>query len=193
MVAPEWVVQHPHSARERDATNRAHGIFGLPPGPTKGQAQQVPGFDRYVRVAARAPPLARPGRMPSRERLGRHPDCEAAALLECPVVLWPVADLVARPGDLVAARLIGLVGHRASGKRGSGPIRSTLPQPKPKARNFAPTPPSTAIGRASPGAICPSGSAVGSRCKPASVAGPRPAYGSGCSSTWRSMPTTSTP
>src|SRR4051812_21483991 len=78
--------------------------------------------------------------MPSRERLGRHPDCEAAALLECPVVLWPVADLVARPGDLVAARLIGLVGHRASGKRGSGPIRSTLAQPKPKARNFAPTP-----------------------------------------------------
>src|SRR3954447_22640618 len=27
MVAPEWVVQHPHSAREQDATNRAHGIF----------------------------------------------------------------------------------------------------------------------------------------------------------------------
>src|SRR4051794_2565203 len=78
--------------------------------------------------------------MPSRKRLGRDPDCEAAALLECPAVLWPVADLVARPGDLVAARLIGLVGHRASGKRGSGPIRSTLAQPKPKARNFAPTP-----------------------------------------------------
>src|SRR5215216_3272611 len=78
--------------------------------------------------------------MPSRQRLRRDPDREAAALLECPVVLWPVADLVARPGDLVAARLIGLVGHRASGKRGSGPIRSTLAQPKPKARNFAPTP-----------------------------------------------------
>src|SRR3954469_14015995 len=29
MVAPAWVVQHPHSAREQDATNRAHGIFGL--------------------------------------------------------------------------------------------------------------------------------------------------------------------
>src|SRR4051794_40554204 len=27
MVAPEWVVQPPHSARERGATNRAHGIF----------------------------------------------------------------------------------------------------------------------------------------------------------------------
>src|SRR4051812_5671327 len=84
--------------------------------------------------------------MPSRERLGRDPDCEAAPLLECPVVLWPVADLVARPGDLVAARLIGLVGHRASRKRGSGPIRSTLAQPKPKARNFAPTPSDTAKG-----------------------------------------------
>src|SRR3954469_4446100 len=78
--------------------------------------------------------------MPSRERLGRDPDCEAAALLQRPVVRRPVADLVARPRDLVAARLIGLVGHRASGNRGSGPIRSTLAQPKPKARNFAPTP-----------------------------------------------------
>src|SRR3954462_12201146 len=27
MVAPAWVVQHPHSARERGASNRAHGIF----------------------------------------------------------------------------------------------------------------------------------------------------------------------
>src|SRR3954447_22548635 len=27
MVAPAWVVQHPYSARERGATNRAHGIF----------------------------------------------------------------------------------------------------------------------------------------------------------------------
>src|SRR5689334_10029961 len=27
MVAPEWVVQHPHSAREQGAANRAHGIF----------------------------------------------------------------------------------------------------------------------------------------------------------------------
>src|SRR5215204_454825 len=27
MVAPEWVVQHLHSARERGATNRTHGIF----------------------------------------------------------------------------------------------------------------------------------------------------------------------
>src|SRR4051794_9157312 len=35
------------------------------------------------------------------------------------------------------------VGHRSSGKRGSGPIRSTLAQPKPKARNFAPTPDAT--------------------------------------------------
>src|SRR4051794_4013910 len=70
--------------------------------------------------------------MPSRERLGRDPDCEAAALLQRPVVLWPVADLVARPGDLVAARLIGLVGHRASGERGSGPIRPTVALPKPR-------------------------------------------------------------
>src|SRR4051812_45723051 len=26
MVAPAWVVQHPHSAREPGATNRTHGI-----------------------------------------------------------------------------------------------------------------------------------------------------------------------
>src|SRR5215207_907862 len=125
---------------------RAQQALSLPPRPTKGQAQQVPGLDRHVRVVAGSPPLARAGRVPGRKRLGRDPDREAAALLECPVVLWPVADLVARPGALVAARLIGLVGHRASGKRGSGPIRSTLAQPKPKARNFAPTPASAATG-----------------------------------------------
>src|SRR4051794_19890686 len=70
--------------------------------------------------------------MPSRERLGRDPDCEAAPLLQRPVVRRPVADLVARPGDLVAARLIGLVGHRSSGERGSGPIRPTVALPKPR-------------------------------------------------------------
>src|SRR4051812_46391134 len=78
--------------------------------------------------------------MPSRERLRRDPDREAAALLERPVVLRPVADLVARPGDLVAARFIGLVGHRSSGERGSGPIRPTVALPKPQGSNFAPTP-----------------------------------------------------
>src|SRR4051794_25714608 len=71
--------------------------------------------------------------MPSRKRLGRDPDCEAARLLQRPVVRRPVADLVARPGDLVAARFIGLVGHRSSGERGSGPIRPTAALPKPKA------------------------------------------------------------
>src|SRR5829696_5248563 len=37
MVAPAWEVQHPHSAREQDATNRAHGIFGEA-GPVPDQA-----------------------------------------------------------------------------------------------------------------------------------------------------------
>src|SRR5215211_6564187 len=70
--------------------------------------------------------------MPSRKRLGRDPDCEAAPLLQRPVVPRPVADLVARPGDLVAARFVGLVGHRSSGERGSGPIRPTVALPKPR-------------------------------------------------------------
>src|SRR4051812_21413534 len=39
MVAPEWVVQHPHSARERDATNRAHGIFVVEVEPIEGDAR----------------------------------------------------------------------------------------------------------------------------------------------------------
>src|SRR5215210_5497441 len=30
-VAPEWVVQHSHCTRERDATNRAHGISDQSP------------------------------------------------------------------------------------------------------------------------------------------------------------------
>src|SRR4051812_42497906 len=119
---------HPEQGRER-----AQQAFGLPPRTTKSQAQQVPGFDRHVRVAARTPPLTRAGRMPSRKRLGRDPDCEAVPLLECPVVLRPVADLVARPRDLVTARLMDLVGHRSSGERGDGPIHSTVVLPKPEA------------------------------------------------------------
>src|SRR3954452_16235107 len=77
-------------------------------------------------------PLASPGRMPGSQRLGRDPECEAAPLLQRPVILRPVADLVARPGDLVAARLMDLVGHRSSGERGSGPIRPTVALPKPR-------------------------------------------------------------
>jgi hypothetical protein len=54
------------------------------------------------------------GWMPRCERRLCHPHRQAAALLERPVVLWPVGYLVARLGDLVTARLIGLVGHRSS-------------------------------------------------------------------------------
>src|SRR4051795_2979378 len=93
----------------------------------------MPGLDRHVRIAARAPPLARPGRVPGRERLRGDPDCEAAPLLQRPVVLRPVADLVARPRDLVTARLMDLVGQRSSRERGDGPIRPTVALPKPKA------------------------------------------------------------
>src|SRR3954469_1269895 len=39
MVAPEWVVQPPHSARERGATNRAHGIFIVQVEPIEGDAR----------------------------------------------------------------------------------------------------------------------------------------------------------
>src|SRR3712207_7762093 len=52
-------------------------------------------------------------RVPGGQGLRRHPDRQAAAVLERPVVLRPVGHPIARPGDLVAARLIGLVGHRS--------------------------------------------------------------------------------
>jgi len=71
--------------------------------------------------------------MPGRERLRRHPDRQAPALLQRPVILRPVRDLVARPWDLVAARLIGLVGHSSSEEPGSSPIRSAAQSPKPEA------------------------------------------------------------
>src|SRR5215204_1273835 len=112
---------------------RAQQALSLPPRPTKGHAQQVPGLDRHVRVVAGSPPLARAGRVPGRERLGRDPDREAAPLLQRPVVRRPVADLVARPGEFVAARLIGFVGHWSPARRGDGPIRPTVVLPKPKA------------------------------------------------------------
>src|SRR3954462_10589305 len=48
MVAPEWVVQHPHSAREQGATNRAHGI-----------STQRRAYDIVADTAAISCPLAR--------------------------------------------------------------------------------------------------------------------------------------
>lgn len=86
---------------------RAQQALGLPPGLTKGQAQQAAGLDRQVRIVARATVLARVGRMPGRLRLGRYPDRQAPTLLQRPVILRPVGDLVARPWNLVTARLIG--------------------------------------------------------------------------------------
>ena len=130
-MSADSVVGHTDAQAEQ-RRERAQQAFGLPPGPTKGQAQQVPSLDRHVRVVAGSAPLACAGRMPGRERLRRDPDREAAALLECPVVLRPIRYPLARPGDLVTARFIGLVGHRLSGKRGSGPIRPTATLPKPR-------------------------------------------------------------
>src|SRR5215210_477852 len=43
MVAPAWVVQHPHSAREQDATNRAHGIFVVQGKPVNDSFAESPG------------------------------------------------------------------------------------------------------------------------------------------------------
>src|SRR3954471_25080042 len=40
MVAPAWVVQDPHSAREKGATNRAHGIFVVQIKAVEGDARR---------------------------------------------------------------------------------------------------------------------------------------------------------
>jgi len=47
MVAPEWVVQHSHSARERGATNRTHGIFKGRPFEATLIVQAVSWYLRY--------------------------------------------------------------------------------------------------------------------------------------------------
>ncbi len=116
--------------------DRAQQAFGLPPWTAKRQAQQVPGLDRHLRVGAGAAALSSVRRLPGRARLGRDPNRQAPTLLQRPVILRPVGDLVARPRDLVAARLIGLVGHRSSRKQRSGPIRSQVPPPKPTASDL---------------------------------------------------------
>ena len=127
----------PEQGRER-----AQQALGLPPRTTKGQAQQVPGLDRHIRLVARSPSLARAGRVPGRECLRGDPDRKAAPLLERPVVRRPIRHSVARPRDLVSARLISLVGHRPSREREDGPIRPT----QAEGRNFAPTPRRGIIG-----------------------------------------------
>src|SRR6478752_6014489 len=118
---------------------RTQQALALPPWPTKGQAQQVPGLDRHVRVIPRPTAPTRAGRAPSRDRLGRDPDRQVPPPLQRPVVFRPVLDPVARPWDLVAARLIEPVGHRASSRRGSGPYRSAAAPLKPGSGIFAPT------------------------------------------------------
>src|SRR4051812_16367853 len=49
--------------------------------------------------------------MPSGDRFGRDPYRQAATLLQRLIVLAPVLHLVFRLGNLVASRLVGLVGH----------------------------------------------------------------------------------
>src|SRR3954471_23397837 len=43
MVAPAWVVRHPHSAREKGATNRTHGIFVVEIQPVERDARRQAG------------------------------------------------------------------------------------------------------------------------------------------------------
>src|SRR3954466_1705141 len=115
---------------------RAQQALGLPPRPTKGQAQQVPGLDRYVRVIPRPTAPTRAGRAPGRDRLRRDPDRQVPPPLQRPVIFRPVLDPVARPWDLVAARLIEPVGHRASSRRGSGPISLRRRPAQTRERHF---------------------------------------------------------
>src|SRR3954453_5083936 len=116
---------------------RAQQALGLPPRPAEGQAQQVPGLDRHVRVIPRPTAPTRAGRAPGRDRLGRDPDRQPPPPLQRSVVFRPVLDPVARPWDLVAARLIEPVGHRASSRRGSGPISLRPLPPQARERNFS--------------------------------------------------------
>src|SRR4051794_19768377 len=57
MVAPEWVVQHPHSAREPGATNRTHGI---PPSAAQTRPWPRPGRGRVLWPEARSSESAVP-------------------------------------------------------------------------------------------------------------------------------------
>src|SRR4051812_30076650 len=63
-VARRWYGSGTPTLTPRQDRERAQQAFGLPPGPTKGHAQQVPGLDRHVRIVAGPPSLARAGRVP---------------------------------------------------------------------------------------------------------------------------------
>src|SRR4051795_6802997 len=88
-------------------------------------------------------PLVAVTRKKDRLRLPNQPAAEAPSYffespppLQCPIVFRPVLDPVARPWDLVAARLIELVGHRASSRRGSGPISLRRRPAQARERHF---------------------------------------------------------
>ena len=98
--------------------------------------QQVAGLDRHVRVLPWSSALTCARRLPGRERFRRHPDSQVAALLQRPVILRPVLDAVACPGNPVTACFIELVGHQASGAGSAAPYTPPLPYPSPRTTDF---------------------------------------------------------
>src|SRR3954453_22864021 len=80
--------------------------------------------------------ISKPSRVASERSLGRDPDHQVPPLLQRPVIFRPVLDPVARPWDLVAARLIEPVGHRASSRQGNGPISLRRRPAQARERHF---------------------------------------------------------
>ena len=122
-AAPEKVVWSgtPISKPSRVASERSRPSV-CHHGQPKPRRSRCPVSIATSEVIPRPTAPTRAGRAPSRDRLGRDPDRQIPPPLQRPVVFRPVLDPVARPWDLVAARLIEPVGHQASSRRGSGPI-----------------------------------------------------------------------
>ena len=111
--------------------DRPQHAFGLAPRPTERQPQHQPGFDRDVRISPRpAPPPGR-RRCPGRDRLGRHPDRQAAAPPQRRVILGPVLNFVPGFRDLVTTRFIRLVRHQGPRVQRAASIPTRLPPRQP--------------------------------------------------------------
>jgi hypothetical protein len=109
--------------------DRPQQALDLTPRPTESQPQHQPRFDRDIRIALRSAPPTGRRRCPRGDRLGRHPDRQAAAPPQRRIVLGPVPNFVPSLRDLVTTRFIGLVRHqRSRGQRAT----SILVRPPPR-------------------------------------------------------------
>ena len=114
--------------------DRADQSFGLAQRQTKNGAQHQRCRDRQVGIVWLAARRGAGRRPPARDRLVGKPDREAATPAQGGVILSPAGHPSLRPGNVMPAAGIGLVGH---GKRTQAAEPAPLPTGSPTSMQHA--------------------------------------------------------